>query len=215
MLNAVITDWGGVLTEPIRDVVQVWIEAEKIDCDAYTAVMRSWLAGAYLADGADGVNPVHRLERGECAVPEFEAILAARLVRTDGGSVNPEGLLKRMLSGAEIKVPAMYDLIRALRAKGVRTAVLSNSWGTDGYPRDDLAALFDVVVISGEVGMRKPEPRIFLHAAALLGMEPARCAFIDDIQANVDAAIACGMTGIRHTDPVSTGTILTQLFADR
>lgn len=215
MLNAVITDWGGVLTEPIRDMVQMWIEAEKIDRDAYMAVMRPWLSGAYRDDGEVGVNPVHRLERGECTVAEFEEILAARLVRTDGGTVAPDGLLKRMLSGSETKVPAMYDLIRTLRAKGLRTAVLSNSWGTDGYPREDFAALFDAVVISAEVGMRKPEPRIFRHAARRVGLNPAECVFVDDIQANVDAAIACGMTGIWHTDPASTATTLTQLFANR
>lgn len=215
MLNAVITDWGGVLTEPIRDVVRAWIELENIDPDVYTAVMRPWVSGAYRDDGEVGVNPVHRLERGECTVAEFEEIFAGRLVRTDGGPVVPDGLLKRMLSASETKVPEMYDLIRTLRGKGLSTALLSNSWGTDGYPREDFAALFDAVVISAEVGMRKPEPRIFRHACGLLGRDPAECVFIDDVQANVDAAIACGMTGVWHTNPASTVTTLTQLFADR
>jgi putative hydrolase of the HAD superfamily len=213
VLSAVITDWGGVLTEPIRDIIQIWIEAEKIDWDAYAAVMRPWLSDAYGDDGE--ANPVHLLERGECTVAEFEATLAAALVRTDGATVVPDGLLKRMLSATDTKVPAMYDLIRALRAKGLRTGLLSNSWGTDGYPRGDFPALFDAVVLSAEVGMRKPEPRIFQHAAGLLGLAPAECVFIDDVQANVDAAIACGMTGVWHTDPVSTARALTQLFANR
>jgi putative hydrolase of the HAD superfamily len=93
--------------------------------------------------------------------------------------------------------------------------VLSNSWGNHDYPRQDFTDLFDAVVISGEVGMRKPEPRIFRHAVSLLGVSPAECVFIDDVQANVEAAIACGMTGLRHTDPASTVTALTQLFPDR
>jgi epoxide hydrolase-like predicted phosphatase len=214
VLNAVITDWGGVLTEPIRDVIQLWVEAEHIDWDAYRAVMLPWLSNAYGDNGAD-VNPVHLLERGECTVAEFEATLAARLVRTDGGIVAPDGLLKRMLSATETKVPAMYDLIRALRGQGLRTGLLSNSWGTDGYPRDDFPALFDAVVLSAEVGMRKPEARIFQHAAGLLGLDPAECVFIDDVQANVDAAAACGMTGVWHTDAASTARALTQLFANR
>jgi putative hydrolase of the HAD superfamily len=215
VLNAVITDWGGVLTEPIRDIIQIWIEAEKIDWDTYAAVMRPWLSDAYEDDREGDANPVHLLERGECTVAEFEAALAARLVRTDGGTVVPDGLLKRMLSATDTKVPAMYDLIRTLRAKGLRTGLLSNSWGTDGYPRDDFPALFDAVVLSAEVGMRKPEPRIFQHAAGLLCLAPAECVFIDDVKANVDAAIACGMTGVWHTDPVSTARALTQLFANR
>ena len=214
-LRAVILDWGGVLTEPIRDIVRVWIEADKIDWDTYAAVLTPWLSGAYRDDGADGVNPVHRLERGECTVTEFETILAGRLVTTDGGRVIADGLLTRMLSAADTKVPAMYDLVRTLRARGLRTALLSNSWGTGGYPRDDFPGLFDTVVISGEVGMRKPEPRIFHHTAELLGLAPAACVFVDDVQANVDAAIACGMTGVRHTDPAATEAALTALLAGR
>jgi epoxide hydrolase-like predicted phosphatase len=160
------------------------------------------------------VNPIHALERGECTVAEFERLLAARLVRTDGKPVPADGLLSRMLS-ASAPVPAMYQLIRDLRGKGVRTALLSNSWGSGGYPREDFPGLFDAVVISGEVGMRKPEPRIFLHSAELLGISPAECVFVDDLEANVEAAIGCGMTGVRHTDPSLTRQRLTELFADR
>ena len=223
MLRAVIMDWGGVLTQPMRDLVRVWIEADGIDWDTYAAVLRPWLSEAYADASAVDVavavdadaNPVHRLERGECTVAEFEELFAARLIRTDGGVVNPEGLLKRMLAAGETPVAAMYDLLRGLRGKGLRTGLLSNSWGYDGYPRQDFAELFDAVVISGEVGMRKPEPRIFRRAAESLGVAAAECVFVDDVQANVNAAIACGMTGVRHTDPASTITTLTQLFADR
>jgi len=67
-------------------------------------------------------------------------------------------------------------------------------------------------VISGEVGMRKPEERIFLHAAGLLGLDPAECVFIDDIQVNVTAAEAIGMTAILHHDPAATLTRLGELL---
>jgi epoxide hydrolase-like predicted phosphatase len=223
-LRAVVIDWGGVLTQPIADTVRDWIAADQIDWDTYLAVVGPWLSDAYdtrsAPDGtklpaANGdVNPIHALERGECAVAEFERLLAARLVRTDGKPVPADGLLSRMLS-ASAPVPAMYQLIRDLRGKGVRTALLSNSWGSGGYPREDFPGLFDAVVISGEVGMRKPEPRIFLHSAELLGINPAECVFVDDLEANVKAAIGCGMTGVRHTDPSLTRQRLTELFADR
>jgi putative hydrolase of the HAD superfamily len=68
--------------------------------------------------------------------------------------------------------------------------------------------MFDVVVISGEVGMRKPEERIFRHATGLLGLDPDECVFVDDIQVNVAAAEAVGMTAILHTDPAATLTRL-------
>ncbi len=218
---AVVIDWGGVLTQPIGDTVRDWIAADQIDWDCYLAVVGPWLSDAYDTSGprlqpglTKQVNPVHALERGECTVAEFERLLAARLVRTDGKPVTADGLLTRMLS-ASAPVPAMYQMLRDLRAKGVRTALLSNSWGPGGYPREDFPGLFDAVVISGEVGMRKPEPRIFHHAAGLLGVAPGECVFVDDLEANVIAAVGCGMTGVHHTDPARTGQQLTELFADR
>jgi epoxide hydrolase-like predicted phosphatase len=213
-LSALVIDWGGVCTQPIFDTVRTWIAADQIDWERYVAVVGPWLTDAYAGDGAGGVNPVHALERGECSVAEFERLLAGLLVRTDGGPVLADGLLTRMLS-AWRPVPAMYQLLRELRGEGVRTALLSNSWGAEGYPREDFPDLFDAVVISGEVGMRKPEHRIFRHAAALLGLEPERCVFVDDVEANVKAAVACGMTGVHHTGPVLTQQRLTELFASR
>jgi len=211
-----VIDWGGVLTQPMRDTVRAWIAADKIDWERYVAVVGPWLTDAYASNGnGDGVlNPVHALERGECTVAEFEALLAGLLVRTDGGPVLADGLLTRMLSAGR-PVPAMYQLIRDLRASGVRTALLSNSWGPTGYPREDFPHLFDAVVISGEVGMRKPEPRIFRHAAELLDLEPEHCVFVDDLEANVTAAVGCGMTGVHHTAPALTQQRLTELFANR
>jgi epoxide hydrolase-like predicted phosphatase len=213
-LRAVLIDWGGVLTQPITETVRTWIAADQIDWERYVAVVGPWLADAYAASGDGAVNPVHALERGECTVTEFERLLAGLLIRIDGGPVLADGLLTRMLSAGR-PVPAMYQLIRELRGKGVRTALLSNSWGPTGYPRDDFPDLFDAVVISGEVGMRKPEPRIFHHAAALLDLEPAHCVFVDDLEANVKAAVGCGMTGVHHTDPALPQQRLTDLFATR
>ena len=209
LLRGVIIDWAGVLTIPLRGTVSAWAEAEGIDWDSYTACMRSWLDDAYLPAAAG--NPVHALERGECAVEDFEETLAGRLVRLDGGRVPARGLLRRMFA-ASVTVPAMYDVLRTLRAAGIRTCLLSNSWGPGGYPREDFPELFDAVVISHEVGMRKPEHRIFRHAAGLIALPPADCVFIDDIEANVTAATECGMTGIWHTEPEVTAARLSGLL---
>jgi len=200
-LRGVITDWGGVLTTPILTTVQAWIRADGIDWDSYRTVMRSWVFDAYGPDGS--ANPVHALERGECPGAEFEQMLAARLLRTDGGAVVGEGILQRMFA-ASTSVPAMYDMIRAARGAGFRTGLLSNSWGCDEYPRADFPGLFDAVVISGECGMRKPEQAIFLHAAKCIGLAPEQCVFIDDMEPNIAAATACGMTGVHHTEAAQT-----------
>ena len=116
-LRGVITDWGGVLTSPILATVRAWIEVDDIDVNSYRAVMKSWIAQAYDADGDS--NPIHALERGECSAAEFERILAARLDRIDGGSVAAEGLLQRMFA-ASVRVPAMYDLIRPAQRDAVQ-----------------------------------------------------------------------------------------------
>ena len=208
-LRGIITDWGGVLTTPILATVRAWIEADGIEWNSYRDVMRPWVSQAYDATGSP--NPIHALERGECTGPEFEAILAARLLRLDGAAVVAEGLLRRMFA-ASLPVPAMYDTIRTLRAAGFSTALLSNSWGCDEYPRADFPGLFDTVVLSGEVGMRKPEKEIFLYAAETLGLTPAECVFVDDMAANVAAAQACGMTAVLHTETATTARALQDLF---
>ncbi|HUY44586.1 MAG TPA: HAD family phosphatase [Streptosporangiaceae bacterium] len=210
-LRAVITDWGGVMTNPLPETVRAWIDADAIDYQSYTAVMRAWVAGAYEA-GADGeVNPIHALERGECTIEDFEQRLATLIVRRDGGPVTAAGLLARMFAATAICDP-MHDVLRACRDAGLRTALLSNSWGVADYPRHLFPGLFDAVVISAEVGMRKPEERIFRHAADLLGVVPAECVFIDDIEANVLAAEAIGMTGMLHTGPAGTAARLGELL---
>jgi putative hydrolase of the HAD superfamily len=206
-IRGVIIDWGGVVTGPLPNTIDAWLRAEQIDRDSYTTVMRSWVSAAY-GDGAD--NPVHALERGECTNEEFEAALAAQLTHVDGRPVVPDGLLARMFAAGTLE-NAMLDLIRALRQAGLRTALLSNSWGDD-YRRDLFPELFDVVVISAEVGMRKPEERIFRHTAELLGLEPEECVFIDDVAANIAAAEAIGLIGVHHREPGPTALRLTELL---
>ncbi|WP_033322012.1 HAD family hydrolase [Actinomadura atramentaria] len=207
-LKAVITDWGGVLTSPLNAAVAVWLAEDRIDAAHYKQVMRGWVKQAY--DGT-GVNPIHGLEDGSLATAEFERLLAAELRTVDGGAVVADGLIARMFA-AFSPVEPMYAALRDVRAGGLRTALLSNSWGND-YPRHLFDGLFDDVVISCEVGMRKPDERIFRHAVERLGLRPADCAFIDDIEHNVRAAEAVGMRGILHTDPDATVAALRDLGA--
>ena len=207
-LRGVITDWGGVMTGPIIETVTAWLDADGIDQASYRTVMRAWVAQAYA--GGDAVSPIRALERGECTEAEFERQLAEQLVRIDGGAVLPEGLLARMFAASEYD-HVMHDLIRAARQAGLRTGLLSNSWG-GGYPRDLFPELFDAVVISAEVGMRKPEPGIFRLAAELLELEPGECVFIDDIEENIRAAEAVGLVGVHHRDAGQTTARIRELL---
>ena len=205
-----ITDWGGVMTNPLPETINAWISAEGVDRDRYSTVMRAWVTAAYDPDGAP--NPIHALERGECTDEEFERLLAAEILLADGTPVPAAGLLSRMFQGMSPD-EGMYAVLRGIRRAGFQTALLSNSWGRWSYPREQFAELFDAVVISGDTGMRKPEERIFRHAAALLGLAPEQCVFIDDIDRNIAAAQAIGMTGIHHRELADTIARLSELLA--
>jgi putative hydrolase of the HAD superfamily len=197
------------MTGPIRDMVRTWLQAENIDPRHYAAVMRPWVLDADDAPGNG--NPIHALERGECTTTEFERLLAARIVNRDGRPVSPDGLLGRMFAGTTYCDP-MHAAVQAARDAGLRTGLLSNSWGIDDYPRHLFPGLFDVVVISAEVGMRKPEQRIFRHTAGLLGLTPQECVFIDDLEVNLVAAEAVGMTAVLHTEPDATVARLSEIL---
>lgn len=198
-LNGLLIDYGGVLTNPLPEIMGRWLQAGEIDRERFTDLARRWFA-----DDA-GHNPVHDLETGRISVADFERRLAAELLDAEAGPAGTErttGLLSRMFAGMQIE-PSMMDVVRAARAGGVRTGLLSNSWGLD-YPRDGWDALFDAVVISGEVGLRKPDPAIYALAADRLGLPPEQIVFVDDLAANVRAAVAAGMVGVRHTDAATT-----------
>jgi putative hydrolase of the HAD superfamily len=188
--------------------VRAWLEMEDIDYNHYADVMRPWVVAAYAGEDR---NPIHALERGECTIEEFERELAAQLVCRDGRPVAAEGLLARMFA-ATAPCDPMYAAVYAVRESGVLTGLLSNSWGVGDYPRHLFPGMFDAVVISAEVGMRKPEERIFRHAVEQLGLEPEECVFVDDLEANVTAAETIGMTGVLHREPDVTVGRLGELF---
>jgi HAD superfamily hydrolase (TIGR01509 family) len=160
--------------------------------------------------GPAGSSPAHRLERGEISAADFERVLAAELA-VRGSPVLPEGLLRRLLSGLTELDPRMLDLVRRARAAGLRTALLSNSWG-DHYPDQLWQGLFDAVVISGEVGMRKPEPGIFRYTAERLELTTRHCVMVDDLPHNITGAVAVGMVGVVHRSYDETLGELEALF---
>lgn len=206
-LRGLLVDWGGVLTPGLTDALGRWAELDDLDFDAYYTAITEWLAASPLEAR---LNPVHALERGQLAVPDFERELASRLRRRDGGPVPAVGLIDRMFAHFEHE-PQMSALVRRARESGLRTALLSNSWGNT-YPRDAWEGMFDDLVISGEVGLRKPEPEIFRLAADRIGLQPQECVFVDDMAPNVEAARALGMTAVLHSSYEETRRELEALF---
>jgi epoxide hydrolase-like predicted phosphatase len=206
--RALVVDYGGVLTSPLQDSMRSWCEDDEIDLAAFRRVIGEWLGPSYGSEAA--VNPMHALERGEMAIPDFERELARRLTTHDGRAVEPEGLLGRMFAGFEKQQP-MFDVVRRARGHGISTALLSNSWGMD-YPREEWDEIFDAVVISGEVGMRKPEPAIYRYAAEQLEVDPGECVFVDDLGSNVKGAVGVGMVGVKFVSAEQAVAELEALF---
>ena len=206
-IDAVLFDYGGVLTGPVRHSIAGWLAADAIEPESFSRTLRAWLS----RDAEDG-TPVHRLETGELAVTEFEALLAAELRTTDGRPIAANGILGRLFAGMTPD-PVMFALAEELRSYGVRVGLLSNSWGNT-YPRARIDALFDPVVISGEVGLRKPHAAIYALALDRLGVPAERVLFIDDAEPNVLGARSVGLQALLHVDVHSTRAALAGLVPD-
>jgi putative hydrolase of the HAD superfamily len=206
-LRALVVDWYGVMTQDLDSAIGAWAQADGISYSTWREAMQDWFGAPGYVDAT--INPVHALERGELEVPDFEVELA-RLLAARGAEVQAAGLLDRMFEHF-VHARDMAGLVRRARLAGLATALLSNSWG-DSYLRDGWDAMFDVVVISGEVGMRKPEARIFRHVVERLRLEPHQCVFVDDHIANVRAAAEVGLVAVLHRDYPSTAAELEALF---
>lgn len=196
------------MTVGMHEAVADWAAGEDIDVSHFVSVMREWLGVEFAMQAA--FNPVHALERGEIEVPDFEQQLAAALSAYSGRTVEGQGLLDRMF-GYFRHSPDMTALVRRAKERGIRTGLLSNSWGND-YPQHLFDGMFDVLVISGEVGMRKPDPEIYEFTLERMQLPADQCVFVDDLLPNVHAARALGMVGVHHTDYATTAAELDALF---
>ncbi len=145
------------------------------------------------------------LETGELDEAAFEPPFAELL-----GLADSDGLIDRLFGGLGPD-EAMIGAVRAARAGGVKTGLISNSWGLGIYDRAPVD-LFDETVISGDVGLHKPQPEIYTMACERLGVEPGDCVFVDDLRENITGAEAVGMTAILHRDSAATVERLEELL---
>jgi putative hydrolase of the HAD superfamily len=206
-VDAVLFDYGGVLTGPVNVSIRAWLEADGIDPASFSSTLKQWLSRT-----VEWVTPIHRLETGELAIADFEEVFAEALRTVDGRPIDASGILDRMFAQMRPD-PAMFELVEALRDQGIKVGLLSNSWGNP-YPRERIDALFDPVVISGEVGLRKPQPEIYRHALDLLDVTPGRTLFVDDGEPNIHAAQALGLRALLHTTPQCTSAALAAMVPD-
>ena len=194
--QALVVDFGGVLTTPLQESFVLFAEALGIELQDLVRVALK----AYTGD-TDAL--VVAFETGKISDEEFSKQFAQRLTEETGVEVHPEGLVERMFGGIRLE-EGMLDGVAAAKRHGLKTGLLSNSWGLSGYPRERLAEIMDVIVISGEVGMRKPDPEIFTFTTGELGLPAEACVFVDDHPGHLQAAQEAGMTTVLHRDPTQT-----------
>jgi putative hydrolase of the HAD superfamily len=194
--RAVIFDYGGVLTTPLQDAMVEFATELGMDLEDFVRV-------ALAAYTDEGDPLVVRFETGQISEEDFSVEFAGRLSQAAGKPVDPKGLPGRVFASITLE-EAMLDAVASIRRHGFKTALLSNSWGLDFYPRDRFDELFDVVVISGEVGLRKPDPGIFSLTVEQLAVAPEACVFVDDHPGHLQAAGEQRMTTVLHRSPTET-----------
>jgi putative hydrolase of the HAD superfamily len=196
-VKGLLIDFGGVLTTNVFDSFKAFCREEGLPEDSVKQLFR---------ERGDGLTLLRRLERGELSAEEFSHKFAPLL------GVNPDNLVERLFGGIRPD-EAMLGAVRRSRAAGIKTGLISNSWG-DGLAYDPalLDELFDAVVISGDVGMHKPEPEIFHLGAERIGVAPEDCVFVDDLRENCAGAEAVGMKAILHRGPERTLPQLEELL---
>lgn len=192
-----MVDFGGVLTTSLIDAFRAFCEREGVDFERLIGLLRT----SY--DEGHSESPMSLVETGRIPSAEFERRMAGVLSEGLHRPIAADGLVSRMM--ADLKPDdRMLEAVRRVREAGIPTALCSNSWDTAHYADNLRGGLFDVVVISGEVGLRKPDPEIFQLTADRLGLPPAACVFVDDHPANVRAAERVGMVGVHHRNADDT-----------
>jgi epoxide hydrolase-like predicted phosphatase len=187
--RGLLVDFGGVLTTNVFESFRSFCEAEGLEPNTVKEMFRS---------RGEGLSLLRQLERGELTVEEFEPKFGAVL-----GIERTEGMVGRLFAGVGPD-ERMVDAVRRTRAAGIPTGLISNSWGRTTYDEQLIEELFDAAVISGDVGLHKPEPEIFHLGAEKIGVAPADCVFVDDLRENCEGAEAVGMTAILHRGADST-----------
>ena len=193
MIRALISDFGGVLTTPLIESFLAYQRETGTSLEDLGAAM------AKLMQEDGGRHPLFELEKGNISEDEFTRRLGAALGR------ELWSMRDVYFDNLHPNEP-MIEYMRGLREDGVRLALLTNNvreWEPLWRAKlPDVDELFEVVVDSGFVGMRKPDPEIYELTLERLGdgLRAEQCAFLDDIEVNCDAARALGMTAIRFHD---------------
>lgn len=205
--RAVVFDFGGVLITSIHH--------QLADLAADRGVAMGVVKEVVMGPRESGDHPWHRAERGEIAVARIQAELGP-WAESAGYELAGDEIDRVMAPGQYTVIDAMLERIDTLRAEGIRTALLTNTFAEfrPTMDRDVDLARFHTVVESFAVGARKPEPAIYEATAAALGVDHRAIVYLDDFDQNLAPAIALGWRTIHVTDPVTALADLDRALSD-
>jgi putative hydrolase of the HAD superfamily len=211
VIQAVVSDFGGVLTSPLLEAFGRVQDELDVPPKAYGVAM------AYSRE-RDGVHPLYALERGEITEADFLARIERGLAAALGRDVSLHGFGARLMEALDPN-NELFERYRTLRTeRGLRFALCTNNvreWEPLWRAKLPIDELFEVVVDSAFVGTRKPEPEIYAITLQRLGLPGEACAFVDDLEVNVAAAREVGMQGIVFRDTASAVAELDSLLTDQ
>jgi epoxide hydrolase-like predicted phosphatase len=195
-IEAVVSDFGGVLTTPLMNSFLALQDAHGIAAEDFGKAMSA------AAAAGDGENPLYKLERGDVTEPEFLEILRDGFEATEGHRPELHRFREIFFEALDPNEP-MIELMRECKAGGRRMAMLTNNvkeweplWRTM-LPVDEI---FETVVDSGFVGYRKPERQIYEITLERLGLPASACLFVDDLEVNCEAARELGFTAVQYRE---------------
>lgn len=190
-MKAIISDFGGVLTTPMRDGFVAWEKTSGIPVrELGTALGKIW--------ERDGVHPLFELETGRLTEAAFLELVGSQLAEQLGRPVDLDGFGPSYFDHLHPNEP-LVEYMRELGQRGYRLAICTNNvreWEPLWRAMLPVDEIFSVVVDSGFVGLRKPEPEIYELTLSRLGVTASEALFVDDIELNCQAARALGIHAV-------------------
>lgn len=210
MSRGIVCDFGGVLTSPLQEAFTAWERLSGVPLSALGTAMTTLTERT-------GRHPLYELECGRVTEAAFQADLAAQMTVDLGREVTMDGFTETYFANLHPNAE-LLDYLTVLRGEGVPLALLTNNvreWGPYWramFPVDDL---FEVVVDSAYVGIRKPDEEIYRMTCERFGRPPEACAFIDDFAHNCEAAAAVGLHPVWYQGDVPATIAAVDAFLGR
>lgn len=190
-IEAVISDFGGVLTSPLRDSFASFQDSSGIPVEALGNAMAAVAA-------REGANPLFELETGRMTEARFLRSLSDELTLALGREIDMDGFGERYFESLQPNRP-LIDYMRELRGRGYKLAICTNNvreWDRRWRAKLPVEEIFDVVVDSAFVGTRKPESLIYELTLQRLAVAAPAALLVDDIELNCNAARELGLEAI-------------------